>query len=111
MSFFARLITLFPGMHWISLPEEVQVFGKMMSQQLDLRHEAENLAVFEANFEQRRVPVTFPRPLQVWSTKDLLVEEYENALPLETFLVNGGGPFDDQVANVGLDAFLVRALL
>jgi aarF domain-containing kinase len=111
MSFFARLITLFPGMQWISLPEEVDVFGHMMSQQLDLRHEADNLVLFESNFEKRRVPVTFPRPLQVWSTKDLLVEEYEDALPLETFLKNGGGPFDDQVATVGLDAFLVCSLL
>ena len=37
----------------------------------------------------------------------MLIEEYENALPLEHFLKNGGGPFDDQVATVGLDAFLV----
>jgi predicted unusual protein kinase regulating ubiquinone biosynthesis (AarF/ABC1/UbiB family) len=78
-----------------------------MRQQLDLRHEAENLLVFEGNFARRKVPVTFPRPLTVWSTKGLLVEEYENALPLETFLKNGGGPFDDQVATIGLDAFLV----
>jgi aarF domain-containing kinase len=78
-----------------------------MFQQLDLRHEAENLLVFESNFAHRKVPVTFPRPLKVWSTKDLLVEEYENALPLEIFLKNGGGPYDDQVATVGLDAFLV----
>jgi aarF domain-containing kinase len=97
-------------MQWLSLPEEVDVFGKMMSQQLDLRHEAENLLTFEANFAHRKVPVTFPRPLGVWSTKDFLIEEYENALPLEMFLKNGGGPYDDQVATMGLDAFLVSTL-
>jgi aarF domain-containing kinase len=107
MSFFARCLSLLPGIQWLSLPEEVDVFGGMMRQQLDLRHEAENLLIFEGNFAGRNVPVTFPRPLNVWSTKDLLVEEYENALPLETFLKNGGGPFDDQVATIGLDAFLV----
>ncbi|KAJ7361547.1 hypothetical protein DFH08DRAFT_844516 [Mycena albidolilacea] len=111
MSFFARFITLFPGMQWLSLPEEVDVFGQMMFQQLDLRHEAENLLRFEANFASRKVPVTFPRPLVSWSTTDLLVEEYENALPLEAFLKNGGGPFEDQVATVGLDAFLNMLLL
>lgn len=95
-------------MHWISLPEEVDVFGAMMNQQLDLRIEADNLLTFESNFAPRNVPVTFPRPLKVWSTKDLLVEEFENALPLEIFLRNGGGPYDDQMATVGLDAFLVR---
>ncbi|KAJ7103337.1 hypothetical protein B0H15DRAFT_767664 [Mycena belliarum] len=111
MSFFARLITLVPGMQWLSLPEEVAVFGKMMFQQLDLRHEAENLLGFETNFASRKVPVVFPRPLVSFSTTDLLVEEYENALPLEAFLKNGGGPFEDQVATVGLDAFLNMLLL
>lgn len=94
-------------MQWLSLPQEVDVFGTMMFQQLDLRHEAENLLAFENNFAPRKVPVTFPRPLKVWSTQDLLVEEYENALPLEAFLKNGGGPYDEQVATIGLDAFLV----
>ena len=37
----------------------------------------------------------------------MLVEEYENALPLELFLKNGGGPYNDTLAEVGLDAFLV----
>ncbi|KAG5220052.1 ubiquinone biosynthesis protein [Salix suchowensis] len=61
------------------------------SLQLDLRHEAENLKEFENHFAPRRVPISFPRPLTVWSTKELLVEEYEHALPLEAFLKNGGG--------------------
>ncbi|KII94148.1 hypothetical protein PLICRDRAFT_171822 [Plicaturopsis crispa FD-325 SS-3] len=111
MKFFAHLITLFPGMEWLSLPEEVEVFGGMMFQQLDLRHEAENLLVFEKNFAPRKVPVMFPRPLKVWSTPELLVEEHVDALPLETLLRNGGGPFDDQIATVGLDAFLNMLLL
>jgi len=92
MSFFAHLITLFPGMQWVSLPEEVEVFGRMMYEQLDLRKEADNLVAFERNFMTRRAPITFPRPLQVWSTADLLVEEYQTAIPLELFLKNGGGP-------------------
>ncbi|KAF8665303.1 hypothetical protein AX16_000323 [Volvariella volvacea WC 439] len=111
MSFFARLITIFPGMQWLSLPQEVDVFGSMMFQQLDLRYEAENLLTFEKNFAPRNVPVTFPRPLKVWSTKDILVEEYQNALPLEMFLRSGSGPFDDRLATVGLDAFLNMLLL
>lgn len=108
LSFFANLITTFPGMKWLSLPQEVKVFGNMMFQQLDLRNEAENLETFERNFSQRKVPVTFPRPLKVWSSKYLLVEEFEHALPLEIFLRQGSGPFDEQLATVGLDAFLVR---
>lgn len=41
----------------------------------------------------------------------MLVEEYENALPLELFLKNGGGPYNDTLAEVGLDAFLNMLLL
>ncbi|KZP25451.1 ABC1-domain-containing protein [Athelia psychrophila] len=111
MAFFAGCVSVLPGMEWLSLREEVAVFGAMMEQQLDLRHEAENLEAFERNFAPRKVPVTFPRPLTVWSTKDLLIEEYQNALPLEAFLKNGGGPFQEQIATVGLDAFLNMLLL
>ncbi|KAF5352362.1 hypothetical protein D9756_005987 [Leucocoprinus leucothites] len=111
MHFFAHIISVLPGMKWISLPEEVEVFGSMMNHQLDLRNEVENLIVFENNFSPRKVPVTFPRPLKVWSTNDVLIEEFENAIPMEIFLRNGGGPYDDQVATVGLDAFLNMLLL
>jgi|SRR6266702_210847 len=107
MSFFAHLITLFPGMQWISLPEEVEVFGRMMYEQIDLRKEADNLVTFEQNFMTRKAPVSFPRPLRIWSTRDILVEEYQTAVPMELFLKNGGGPYDDQLAELGLDAFLV----
>jgi len=107
MNAFATALSILPGMEWLSLPEEVQVFGDMMFQQLDLRHEADNLLTFEENFSPRRVPLTFPRPLKSFSTTEILVEEYQNALPLEYFLRNGGGPYDDQIATIGLDAFLV----
>ena len=107
MSFFAHILTILPGMQWISLPEEVVVFGNMMRQQLNLRNEAENLIIFEGNFASRNLPITFPRPLEEFSTSDLLIEEYEKALPMEAFLKNGGGPFDKQIATIGLDAFLV----
>lgn len=111
MTFFAHVITLFPGMQWVSLPEEVEVFGRMMYEQLDLRKEADNLVTFEKNFMTRHSSVTFPRPLRIWSTQDILVEEYQTAVPLELFLKNGGGPYDDQLAELGLDAFLVRGIL
>ncbi|KAF5323493.1 hypothetical protein D9611_005675 [Ephemerocybe angulata] len=111
MRFLATCISILPGMQWLSLPEEVDVFGSMMYQQLDLRHEADNLLTFEQNFAPRKVPVTFPRPLKVWSTTDMLIEEYQNALPLELFLRNGGGQYDKQIATVGLNAFLNMLLL
>ncbi|KAK7695165.1 hypothetical protein QCA50_002355 [Cerrena zonata] len=111
MSFFAKALSIFPGIEWLSLPEEVDVFGKMMHEQLDLRIEADHLVEFEKNFRGRNLPVTFPRPLKMWSTRDVLVEEYENALSLETFMRNGGGPYNDVLAEIGLDSFLNMLLL
>ncbi|KAI0094283.1 hypothetical protein BDY19DRAFT_912075 [Irpex rosettiformis] len=111
MSFFAHVLTWIPGMEWLSLPEEVDVFGKMMHEQLDLRNEGRNLEEFEKKFMVRRLPVIFPLPLQNWSTKDVLVEEYQNALSMEDFLKNGAGPYSQTLAEVGLDAFLNMLLL
>lgn len=105
---FATAFSLLPDMQWLSIPEEVKVFGHMMSQQLDLRNEAKNLLVFENNFSSRKSPVIFPRPLIALTNESILVEEYENALPLKSLLENGGGPYENQIAELGLNAFLVR---
>ena len=119
MSIFANMINAIPGMQWISLPEEVAVFGEMMRSQLDLRVEAANLERFDANFRKRGRRLTFPRPIKLGhaangeareESRDVLIEEFEDALPLKYFLRNGGGNFDDMIANIGLDAFLVRML-
>lgn len=97
-------------MEWISLPEEVEVFGRMMREQLDLRNEAVNLQKFENNFSARREnAVNFPRPLKEYTTQEVLIEEFEDALPMSSFLRNGGGPFDHVLATQGLDVFLVGA--
>ncbi|KAL7420157.1 hypothetical protein Q5752_005123 [Cryptotrichosporon argae] len=114
MSVFANMLNALPGMQWLSLPEEVAVFGEMMNSQLDLRVEAANLNRFAANFAHRGRSVTFPRPIKLAASEDareVLVEEFEDALPLKHFLRQGGGPYDDKIANIGLDAFLEMLLL
>lgn len=116
MSIFANIINALPEMEWLSLPDEVMAFSDMMTQQLDLRVEATNLDRFRENFKDRPRTVTFPRPIrlgpnQVAANKEVLIEEYEDALPLKYFLRNGGGPYDEKIANLGLDAFLEMLLL
>jgi aarF domain-containing kinase len=106
MGFFAKVIDRFPGMEWLSFPQEVEVFGEMMRSQLDLTTEAKNLLRFEDNFRHRTL-ISFPRPLQAYTSRRVLVEEYEDAVPLKYFLKEGGGPFDRKIASLGLDAFLV----
>ncbi|KAF9187427.1 hypothetical protein BGZ50_001952 [Haplosporangium sp. Z 11] len=105
MSFFARLINLIPNMNWIALPDQVAMFGEMMQEQLDLRIEAENLALFQHNFRDRYT-VTFPTPLIQFATREMLIEEFVDAFPLKTYLQKGAGPFDLKIADIGLDGFL-----
>ncbi|WVN88470.1 uncharacterized protein L203_103681 [Cryptococcus depauperatus CBS 7841] len=119
MSVFAKFINALPGMQWISLPEEVIVFGEMMNSQLDLRVEAHNLDKFQQNFNNRGRRITFPTPIRLCdenrrqseTMKEILIEEFEDALPLKYFLSNGGGPYDHKIASIGLDAFLEMLLL
>lgn len=108
MRFFADTLNSLPGMRWVSLPEEVAQFSTLMFSQLDLRQEANNLARFERNFAARGSAVTFPRPLLDFCSRDVLIEEMIDAVPLKYFLQLGGLDYDTRIADLGLDAFLVR---
>lgn len=111
MMFFAKSIeAVWPGAKWLSFPGEVEQFGLMMHSQLDLKHEAKNLTMFQSNFKDRRLGVVFPTPIHELSMSSILVEEFENAVPLKWFLKMGGMGFEREIATAGLDAFLVSDL-
>lgn len=110
MTFFASLINAIPTMHWLSLPDEVYQFGEMMKLQLDLRIEASNLVMFREKFKSRTT-AWFPFPYLEYTTREVLVEEYAQGIPLSTFLEVGGGPYQQEIANEGLDAFLHMLLI
>ncbi|KAI9486245.1 MAG: ABC1 family protein [Benjaminiella poitrasii] len=113
MEYGAKLLTLIPTMQWLSLPDEVRVFGEMMKEQLDLRGEASNLSRFNDYFQNDR-QVKIPRPLEQFSTRDMLIEEYERAIPLDVFLNQASYArqhdlvpvFAKKLADIGLNAFL-----
>jgi len=110
MGVFAAIINAIPTMHWLSLPDEVAQFGEMMRLQLDLRIEAANLAIFRKHF-QSRTTAWFPYPYADYTTRQVLVEEFAQGIPLATFLQSGGGVFQQEIADEGLDAFLHMLLL
>ncbi|KAI9933401.1 hypothetical protein MW887_007874 [Aspergillus wentii] len=110
MSFFASLINAIPTMHWLSLPDEVHQFGEMMKLQLDLRIEGTNLVVFREKFKSRTT-AWFPYPYLDYSTREVLVEEFAQGIPLSTFMEMGGGVYQQEIANEGLDAFLHMLLI
>ncbi|KMP06813.1 mitochondrion protein [Coccidioides immitis H538.4] len=110
MMFFARVINAIPTMEWLSLPDEVQKFGEMMKLQLDLRIEASNLSLFREHFKSRTT-AWFPYPYVEYTTREVLVEEFAQGIPLTTFLKNGGGVYDREISREGLDAFLHMLLI
>ena len=110
MGFFAAVINAIPTMNWLSLPDEVTQFGEMMRLQLDLRIESANLSHFRSNF-RTRTTAWFPYPYSEYTTRQVLVEEFAQGIPLATFLESGGGVFQKEIADEGLDAFLTMLLL
>jgi aarF domain-containing kinase len=110
MAFFAAIINAVPTMEWLSFPDEVEQFGEMMRLQLDLRIEAANLTIFRQNFKDRTT-AWFPYPYAEYTTRSLLIEEYAQGIPMEDFLTNGGGVFQKDIADEGLDAFLTMLLI
>ncbi|KAI1488311.1 hypothetical protein F5X96DRAFT_685579 [Biscogniauxia mediterranea] len=110
MGFFASILNTIPTIEWLSLPDEVAQFGEMMKLQLDLRIEAANLAKFRRNFKHRTT-AWFPFPYLEFTTREVLIEEFAQGMPLADFLENGGGVFQRDIAQEGLDAFLRMLLL
>ncbi|KAI0515108.1 putative ubiquinone biosynthesis protein [Xylaria bambusicola] len=110
MRFFALALNLIPTIEWLSLPDEVTQFGEMMKLQLDLRIEAANLAKFRKNFKERST-AWFPFPYLEFTTREVLIEEFAQGIPLADFLENGGGAFQRDIAHEGLDAFLRMLLI
>ncbi|KAM7183917.1 putative serine/threonine-protein kinase abkC [Naviculisporaceae sp. PSN 640] len=110
MWFFASVLNAIPTIEWLSLPDEVAQFGEMMRLQLDLRIEAANLTMFRKNFKPRTT-AWFPFPYAEFTTRNVLVEEFANGIPLADFMANGGGVFQQDIASEGLDAFLRMLLL
>ena len=81
-----------------------------MRLQLDLRIEGANLTILRKHF-QRRTTAWFPYPYTDFTTRTLLVEEFAQGIPLAAFLESGGGVFQKDIANEGLDAFLHMLLI
>lgn len=113
MKFFANLINIIPTMEWLSLPEEVDQFSVLMRLQLDLRIEGLNLAKFRYNFKDQS-DIHFPKPYLNYSTREVLVEEFIHAIPLEKILSikeNFGKNLSREISDKGLDSFLKMLIL
>uniref|UniRef100_A0A8C9UX31 AarF domain containing kinase 2 n=1 Tax=Spermophilus dauricus TaxID=99837 RepID=A0A8C9UX31_SPEDA len=102
----SRVLGLLPGIKWLSLPEIVEEFEKLMVQQIDLRYEARNLEHFQRNFRDV-TSVKFPTPLRPFVTRDVLVETYEESVPVSSYQ-QAGIPIDlkRKIAQLGINMLL-----
>ena len=110
MYFFASVLNAVPTFEWFSFPDEVIQFGEMMKLQLDMRIEAANLTIFRKHFKDRTT-AWFPYPYSEYTNRQVLIEEFAQGIPLAAFLEDGGGVFQHEIANEGLDAFLRMLLI
>lgn len=102
----SQALGLLPGVKWLSLHEIMEEFEKLMVQQIDLRYEARNLEHFQHNF-QNMTSVKFPTPLHPLITRDILVETYEESVPVSSYQ-KAGIPADlkRKIAQLGINMLL-----
>ncbi|XP_006861314.1 PREDICTED: uncharacterized aarF domain-containing protein kinase 2 [Chrysochloris asiatica] len=102
----SRALGLLPGFKWLSLPEVVEEFEKLMIQQMDLRYEARNLEHFQRNFQDISA-VRFPTPLSPFVSRNVLVETYEESVPVSCYQ-QAGVPEElkRQIARLGIRMLL-----
>ncbi|KAJ7997892.1 hypothetical protein DPEC_G00216880 [Dallia pectoralis] len=79
------LVNCLPGLKWLSLPEIVKEFETLMTKQIDLRFEANNIETFRENFKDVDF-VKFPTPLRPFVTRSVLVETFEESEPISNYL-------------------------
>ncbi|XP_051975981.1 uncharacterized aarF domain-containing protein kinase 2 [Xyrauchen texanus] len=99
-------LNCFPGIKWLSLPEIVDEFEKLMTKQIDLRFEAQNIEKFQKNFKDLKY-VKFPTPLRPFVTRTVLVETYEESEPISKYLsTDVPAGVKQRIARMGVDLLL-----
>ncbi|XP_016426202.1 uncharacterized aarF domain-containing protein kinase 2 [Sinocyclocheilus rhinocerous] len=99
-------LSCLPGIKWLSLPEIVDEFEKLMTKQIDLRFEAQNIEKFQKNFKDLQY-VKFPTPLRPFVTRTVLVETYEESEPISKYLSSDvPEEIKQRIARMGVDLLL-----
>ncbi|KAK2842544.1 hypothetical protein Q5P01_012744 [Channa striata] len=100
------LLQCLPGLKWLSLCEIVGEFEKLMTKQIDLRFEARNIEHFRDNFRDVDY-VKFPTPLRPFVTRTILVETFEESVPISNYLRSDiSQEVKQRIARMGVDMLL-----
>ena len=109
LSFLAKCLATIPCMQYMKLEESMSIFTKMMDQQLDFRIEAVNLIHFRENFKDDDQFV-FPDPYLNLTTPHLLVESFEEGIPLPVLMEHSSSK-NQEIAYLGFMGFLHMLLV
>ncbi|KAI8930017.1 ABC1 family-domain-containing protein [Entophlyctis helioformis] len=104
------ILSAVPGADLMSVTEEIELFGRMIERQLDLRIEAANLDRFAFNFGKSNPGVFLPVAVRPLVAARAMVETFVHGIPLRTIIERGPTVFDERVAVVGLRSFLKMVL-
>lgn len=92
----------------LQLENTIQQFGVHMLQQVDFRHEADNLDKFRKSFLLMPA-VSFPTPIPGLATEEILVETYEQGVSIASYLLSPeaakeqlGNPQNKTLAGLGV---------
>jgi aarF domain-containing kinase len=111
MSTLASLVDMIPSLKWLGFPEMMEEFSFLMSNQTDMRVEAENLKIFNENFANNP-KVQFPVPLNEFIDENVIVETFFDGVLLSDLLQMEGHPFErKRIASAGLHSFLKMIFL
>jgi aarF domain-containing kinase len=86
------------------MPLTFEEFKRSLVNQTDLRFEAKNLDEFNSRFA-KNPNVIFPVPVSPYISASVLVESWEEGIPLTKFLTQERGPDHLTLANLGLKMF------
>jgi len=100
------LVEWLPKIQWLNPRGMIEEFAGMLSRQLDLSVEANNLDKFIVNFADFELgKVCFPQPVRRYVAPDVLVETFIEGIPLlEWAAATEDMPTKQKVTNCGIDA-------
>eukprot|EP01061_Rhynchopus_euleeides_P045439 TRINITY_DN8150_c0_g1_i1.p1 TRINITY_DN8150_c0_g1~~TRINITY_DN8150_c0_g1_i1.p1 ORF type:complete len:551 (+),score=172.65 TRINITY_DN8150_c0_g1_i1:740-2392(+) len=78
---------------WLSVRQAMYEFEWLMRSQLDLSHEADNLLQFRIHFNNSK-DVHFPMPVMRLATPTVMVQTFEEGVPLQQWLQRNPSPFE-----------------
>jgi aarF domain-containing kinase len=105
MAFGGWMLSKLPALTSLDVPGAVEEFGKFMRSQTNLLTEADNINRFSILFRDRP-DIRFPKVFIEHCTKDILVETFEEGIPLGRIIEHGSTKLKKKVCDLGVDAFL-----